>query len=174
MKLNKIILMGLILSVLTNCQKDGTEKRCDKGYTGSNCDQEITPTKIQITKIVAKTLPPFDTDGSTWDPAGGKPDVYFQINDLTSSNVVFVSNYSSNINPTSELSLDLSGSNLLLNSPLNKYSIVAWDHDDLDSDDFMGGIQFIPYHKGEKFPKIIQLNCSGCNTSWELTVEYLF
>lgn len=166
--------LGLFLFLVSGCEKDGTEKRCDKGYTGKNCDQEITPSKIQVTFITATKLPPFDLDGSNWDPLGGKPDVYFKIVEEPTGNVVYKSGAGTDINTTSEVGVDLLNDAVLLNSPTIKYKIQAWDYDDLDDDDFMGGIIFTPYINGQKFPPKRELSCSGCNTAWSLDFTYLF
>jgi hypothetical protein len=176
MKKLKVYGYYTLFSVLlfSSCEKDGTEKRCDKGFTGQNCDQEITPTRIQVMAIESIMLPPFDTDGSNWDPLGGKPDVYFRILEQASGNIVYTSGTLANANPTTGILDDLSGSGVLINSPMIKYIIEAWDDDDLDADDLMGGIIFTPYIKGQKFPLQVPLNCSGCNTSWNLNFTYLF
>lgn len=157
-----------------SCAKDGTEKRCDKGFTGRNCDQEITPSKMQVTRIEVTTLPAFDTDGSNWDPLGGKPDVYMRIIDKSSNTVVYESATLYNYNYNGGIYSNLSNSNVLLNHPTTRYNVEAWDHDDADPDDYMGSIEFTPYIKGEKFPPQVTMSCQGCNTAWKLDYTYLY
>jgi hypothetical protein len=165
--------LGLVILLMAGCKKDGTEKRCDKGFTGKNCDQEITPAKMQVTFIKSTALPPFD-GSSNWDPLGGMPDVYFRIVEESTNTVVYVSGSGTNNNPLDELQVDLSNSNVLINSPTSKYIIEAWDYDDLDADDYMGGIIFTPYTKGEHFPATVKLSCTGCKTAWKIDFTYLF
>lgn len=165
---------ALITLLISGCKKDGTEKRCDKGYTGKNCDQEITPAKIQVTKIEAIILPPFAPDGTNWDILGGKPDVYFIIRDDNTKNVVFKSTVGNDINTSLGCMLDAANDNVFINYPSNQYSIEAWDYDDTSDDDKMGGIIFIPYINGQKFPTKREVSCGSCNTKWNLIFTYLF
>lgn len=170
----KTLFIALIALLWNSCAKDGTEKRCDKGFTGKNCDQEIVPSKIQVTRLEVSTLPALDLNGSTWDPLGGKPDVYLKIVDQSSNVVIYTSGTVQDHNLNLGVYSDMSSSNILMNHPTGKYTVEAWDYDDLDADDFMGGIEFTPYHEGERFPSQINLSCQGCNTSWKLDFTYLY
>ena len=63
--------------------------------------------------------------------------------------------------------------NLSFSNPTNGYTISLYDHDDFDVDDFMGGINFIPYVTNTNFSPTLSLDAAG-DVAFELSVEYIF
>jgi hypothetical protein len=147
-------------------------KTCPEGFRGRNCDIEITPTKVAITKVVVKNFTPLDPALAQWDVGSG-PDIYPVITGENIANVVWTSivRYDNAVagnqyvfTPTTEVELIY---------PTLFYNVGIYDFDGgtvFNEDDFVGSVSFKPYQPGLSFPEVI--NFSAGNTNVDLYVKY--
>lgn len=137
----------LALSILTFTLSCSDSEKCKQGYTGSNCNNQIYPTKITVTKVTVSEFPSLDGSSATWDVGTG-PDIYLVL--YAGENLVYESDSyfedASNSNTYEfEFTYDMNGSSI--------YTIELYDYDDLDDDDFIGNYEFLAYDDNEGFPK---------------------
>lgn len=141
---------------------------CPQGYSGPDCGTQVAPTKMKILKIEVTRFPATD-GGAGWDLTSG-PDIYPKISKGTT--VIWeASTYFQNANLSSyeftpSPSIDLT-------SPSDQYTISLYDYDDVDSDDFMGGIYFTPYLSTAKFPSVLTIDASG-SVAFKIHVAYVW
>ena len=183
MKQQMILLISVFMLGFTSCKKDkcdtsnclngGTcdDGRCDCpiGYTGSECEEQITPQSIQISTIEVLKFPPTDNGGG-WDISSG-PEIYPEISKGTSL-IWSSSNYYEDANPNINYEFDVTTS-ISLSEPKDEYTISLYDYDGTSSDDFMGGIRFTPYSDSNKFPSTITLG-QGQNVTFKIHLSYSF
>jgi hypothetical protein len=166
MRLNIYFFFVLVI-VITSCGRT-----CPEGFRGRNCDIEIEPSKVSITKITVKSFSPLDPNLSQWDVGSGA-DIYPVVTGADITNVVWngsvyydnaVSGNRYDFTPTSEVTLIY---------PTMFYNIGIYDYDGgtiFNEDDLVGSVSFKPYQIGLGFPEVISFT-SG-ETSVELTVKY--
>lgn len=161
-----LILFMLILMLSCSKTEDGDDQ-CPIGFTGKNCDIQITPDSVIITKINVLRFPATNIQGQNWD-ADGNPDIFVQVwqNDeyiWSSSRVINNVTNDTNYNfiPTDTLALT---------DPLTQYAIQLYDKDD-DGDDYIGGMNFISYYDNNGFPDLLILDDGG-EVAFELNLEY--
>ncbi len=184
--LNRFLIAVLLYSVLAlnSCKKvvpdpcDGViclnggtcvngQCDCPNGYTGPDCSNQITPSKIRINNIRLTKFPPTD-NGAGWDLTSG-PDIYIVI-EYNGSIIYNHPTYYQNADPS--LTYDFKPStNLNLTNPADNYIIRLYDYDDFSTDDYMGGIEFVPYYDGNNFPGNIDIDAGG-TVAFELSVSY--
>ena len=164
--MKQISLLLLILLGFISCKKNADET-CPNGYTGSNCDQQITPTNIILKSIKVTSFPPTD-NGAGWDLTSG-PDVYITISQ--NGNVLYTNSNAFIMNATAGVSFN---TQYVLPSVTGIYTINVYDHDDFDADDFMGGIIAPIYTNTTGFPETLTLSCPGCAISFLIEIGYTF
>lgn len=144
------------------CYEDNCE--CYTGWTGKSCDIQITPTLLKITRIDILSFPSGNYD------IGSNPDIYIKI--YHGEELIHTQpNYFLNANPGSTYTVNYS-SNINITDPTGYYSIVLYDYDDVDSDDFIGGLQFSPYFSTNNFPNFEVVTYE--NFSFKVYYEYEF
>jgi hypothetical protein len=142
---------------------------CTQGYTGANCSQQVTPTKITITKIQVTKFPATEVGGAGWDLTSG-PDIRPRILKGTTE-IWYSPTYYTDANPS--LVYDFTPSpNIDLTSPTDQYTIELFDFDSPDTDDWMGGLYFIPYSNNNNFPAVITIDATGSGVAFKLYVTY--
>lgn len=143
---------------------------CPTGYTGADCSQQMTPSRINITSITLLDFPTTTSSGGSWDFSNGA-DVYL----VLELNGVEVADNRSNAY-TNELP-PLHWSNLPtafeMDEPTNQYTLRVYDRDDFPPDQYLGGINFTPYNSNNGFPTKLTLSCPGCIVA-ELKLDYDF
>jgi hypothetical protein len=164
------------------CQNGGTfsncECNCPQGYSGVNCSNQVTPSRISITKVIVKSFPNTDLSGGFWDPTiptadDGLPDIYitFQNSDL---NVIYDS-------PTFFGNAISDGSTFYeftLNPPLvitnysNPYLVSIWDYDVNNADDFMTSEGFFIYNSTGGFPETLTVLDTSEPILVDITLTY--
>lgn len=156
-----------------NCLNGGDcingECNCPTGYNGPDCSNQETPSKIRITNIQLTSFPPTDNGGG-WDLSSGA-DIYVS---MEYSGVIIYEHpsYYENANPNQDYNFQ-PNINLNMNNPTDTYIIRLYDYDDFDSDDYMGGLQFVPYQNSNNFPSTIILD-AGTGISFQLSISYTF
>jgi PKD repeat protein len=142
---------------------------CAQGYTGIDCSQLITPSKVIISKIIVTRFPPTD-NGAGWDLTSG-PDIYVTV-DRDPNNIWTSPTYYQNANPS--LTYEFNPlPHIEVNNPTSQITIRLWDYDDLDSDDFMGGIIFTPFLSSLGFPTERTLD-AGAAVAFRITLRYVW
>jgi len=121
---------------------------CPDGFEGADCSQQTTPLKINVTKIEVLNFPSTDENGGGWDFVSGA-DIY-PLLQHGSVELYKADTYYEDATSGALYSWDLSG--VSISSPLDRHSILLYDYDGLDADDFMGGVEFSPYTKTNGFP----------------------
>ena len=185
-QLNLWCLIGVIMfSVITSCNKDECENvvclnggvcvngdcDCPDGWEGPNCGDQETPLKMRIHSIVVTKFPAFD-QGANWDVFDG-PDIYYTVFD---GNVLIHESetFFEDADPTQ----DYTFSPLLieLSDVTGNHAIHLWDYDDgITDDDWMGGIEFVPYSSNTNgFPTTLDLDVAGGSVAFRLTVSYVW
>ncbi len=147
---------------------------CPTGYGGLQCETELTPTKVLITKIVLTKFPSFDPSGGEWDPDDHTgPDLYIRI--VKGKTEIYKSTKKIwDVKLNQEYTFDLSSSPVELTSITSKHKIQLWDFEDYNNDDFMGEYEFIPFHSGENFPDKYDLGDHWSEVGYTVHVEYEF
>lgn len=146
---------------------------CPEGYLGTNCETQITPSKVLITNIRVKSFPNQDM-GSNWD-FNGLPDIYTDIENqsgtLYSSETYFIDAISNGVN---YFDFTISPAFGIANVTLPHY-ITLWDYDleDIPSsdDDYMAITAFYPYEASRGFPTTLILS-SNPQFQVELSLSY--
>ena len=163
----KNLLFLLLLScAFVTCKKEA--KNCPDHYTGSNCDEQITPTNILLKRVFVTTHPPTD-NGAGWDLTSG-PDMYISI--LRNGTEIY--NNSSNFLQNASGSNIVFDVNLPLPSVTDFYSIRLYDYDDFDADDYMGGVQGVLYSSTNGFQTLVPFDCAGCQVGFDVQIAYTF
>lgn len=145
---------------------------CPEGYGGADCSQQITPRKIKITKIEVTKFPATNDNGGGWDLTNG-PDIYLQL--LKGDAQVWKSSDTydyQNASPSTIHTIEISPS-VDLTEPNDEYTIILYDYDDFDADDFMGGIIFTPYTNSNGFPSVVTLDANG-GVAFKLYLSYVW
>lgn len=185
---NLLLVIALLLTV-SSCTKD-TVDPCDKtkclnggycangdcvcpeGYGGADCSQLITPKKIKITKIEVTRFPATEDKGAGWDVGSG-PDIYLKLlkgdAQIWKSSTTY--NYQ-NADPSKVYSFDITPA-VDLADPEDQYTLILYDYDDFDDDDFMGGIIFTAYAKSRGFPSVLTLDAGG-TVAFKLYMSYVW
>ncbi|MFN0213577.1 MAG: hypothetical protein ACKVT2_04925 [Saprospiraceae bacterium] len=192
-KLPYVLLMAFFMLSLAQCSKDnqdtpcpnttcnngGTvtancECECPCWYSGSTCDNEKTPTRIDIDKIVITKFPPTN-GGAPWDPPG--PNTWADLVVIVYKECspgpwcdIFTSSEKVNCDPGQSHTFQLPATSL--SKPLEKYRVSLYDDDLGGITLFIGGVTFTPYKVGEKFPNPIKV--SSGSVDFELYVKYYF
>jgi hypothetical protein len=152
------------------CKK---EPDCPAGYTGTDCTQEVAPTRMRISSIKLLKWPAVDEDGQPFDtqPGPSLPDVGvivfrdtvrlwnapFYYTDWPTTNTLQYA-------PVPAIELD---------DPLATHALVVFDHDPGTSGfDLVGVAEFTPYQPGRKFPGRLTAGCDDCPVQFELEVQY--
>jgi hypothetical protein len=187
----KKVLLFLLTITLLSCEKESTEEStngnnlpttdecagitcfnggqcvsgiciCPEGYTGTNCQTQVTPSAFRITKVRVNNFPPTD-NGAGWDLTTG-PDVYVAYGSTCCSGSTGIVE---NANPPLTFNVNWQTSN-----PASQFTIWVVDNDDFDSDDIIGGIIFTPLNFDDGFPPQINLNAAGISLT--IDVEWIF
>lgn len=157
------------------CLNGGTcvngECDCPDGYSGPACGDQVTPTKIKITKVVVTRFPATDTGGAGWDLTSG-PDIYILI--IKGSTLIWENQsfFIEDANPSLEYSFTPS-TNVYLYNPFDIFSVYLYDYDDFDADDVMGGFYFTPYSSTNNFPNMITVDGGG-SVAFDLYFAYFW
>lgn len=118
---------------------------CPTGFGGSDCSVVLTPTSMIVNKIEVSNYPTLKPSGSGWDLTSGA-DLYLVFAKGTSTS------YSGNPHRASSTVQDVTGQSLewtlsptyTVNSVSENWSMMAWDADSPDPDDYMAGFFFKP------------------------------
>lgn len=163
---------------ILNCQNEGVFENCScncpEGYVGTNCEVQLTPIKVLITKITVKSFPNQDA-GSNWD-FSSLPDIYVSIEN--SSNILYSSNefYQDAISNGSNLFQFNINPAFAISNVSQPYYISLWDYDLEDapasSDDFMAIAAFYPYDPSRGLPDKITVSNIPSQFLLELSLSY--
>jgi hypothetical protein len=155
---------------------------CPQGFTGTNCETQVTPTQIKITKIRVKKFPNLTPNGSNWDtlvPGYENPDIFpvlfpFQITSVLFAGAPINDSFSYGNDtfdfiPTTPIVITQ------LSQPL---SLTLYDDDStfINPNTFqqMGGFDFYIYDSTGGFPTILSINNSTSSYGFELTLSYVW
>ena len=138
----KNLMLLVTLTFLFSCKKDQV---CPVNYTGKNCDQEVTPGRVRITRVQLTNYPATN-GGQNWDVNSMWADPYFQIKDIN-NNVVFESAYLNDQQPASISQWDVD----FVLTPPGIYIISFFDEDGNVDDEIESAVlqYYIP---GKGFP----------------------
>jgi hypothetical protein len=143
---------------------------CSQGYTGADCSQQLTPTGIRINSIKVTSFPATD-GGAGWDLTSG-PDIFPKLT-LGTTTIWESPTYNQNADPSIDYTFTPNPT-FNLTSPTSQYTLTLYDYDDLDANDWMGGVNFTPYNSSNGFPTTIVLAPSGSAVSFSLNVSYIW
>ena len=181
-----ILFLASILMVVSSCNKEKDDPQpqnntviCqDSRYTGPNCDQQKTPTKILITKISITKFPQYkQVPNVTWDGTTDigdyRPDVSIQLWKNTSSyqfgtSTVWDANYNQRYDWIQSLSNDFP----FELDPSGNYYVRANDYDNGGVKEVMGEVYFTPYNNTNGFPSILYLSSNEIDVELYITYEF--
>lgn len=133
------------------CLNGGTsidcQCECPIGFSGVNCEVELTPKMLVISKIELLGFP--ENNGLFgWDTTS-KPDVFVAI--VENDDIIYLSDYYENVDnfDTPLIFTPDSPIEIKINSKSEKLNFVVYDLDSGSDNDYMGGITFNKYEEGD-------------------------
>lgn len=159
-----------VICVYGDCV-DGTCE-CEEGYQGSLCNEEKTPKKIIIKKVTVLDFAATANGGAGWDLSSGA-DIYFDLHlgNTEIYDALTPIGYFEDANSSLDYEFVIPNG-IEINNPTESYAIQLWDYDDLDTDDWMGGVSFTPYSNGGGFPSELILAPTQSWYAFKLDLEY--
>jgi len=165
--MNKFAILTFIAFTLlfTNCQK---EKFCSEGYTGPDCNEEITPLRISIDAIRVVRFPDRQKNGQHWDSVTRYPDLYINLYEERSERRLLRTDYAIE---------DVIGS-VTFNEPVTfdypneNYILQLLDADPIGSQQ-VSAMQFKPHKVGAGFPSTINYRTTDLEIEF-IGVKYNF
>lgn len=164
--MKNLIFLTLLSMFLVTCKKDDTKENCPARYTGSNCDEQITPVGIMLNSVEVLNYRTTD-NGAGWDLTSG-PDCYISI--IHDGVSIFSSKANFKQNAVGAFTIPV---NILLSDVNDIYRIQLFDYDDLDADDFMGEVNWLFYSSLDGFPGVVNFTCANCITYFRCNITYL-
>ena len=144
---------------------------CATGYSGDRCQTQITPSTIKIIKIEVIRMPTENADGKSFD-AFGDPDLIFElVLDNTKKIIWESSNEIEDADANKMLELIPEPDLIISDQITENYSLMMYDKDIIDENEFMGGISFVPYSYTNNFPATVTLDDGG-NVAFKLYYNY--
>lgn len=190
MKLMSILFLTVILMVACGKDKDTpapdpiTVIVCqDSRYTGPNCDQQIMPKKISITKVAVTSFPEYKiAPNTTWDVmtnnvpgsvrAELKVELYTGFPAPTSYEFGTSAISDAYHNQRHEFTQSLSQYfPIEIGSPSASHTLRLNDVD-VGSSDIIQDLVFTPYHSTNGFPAILYLNNGSTNVEVHLRYDF--
>jgi hypothetical protein len=166
---SSLYFLFVVVIIMLSCGKT-----CPEGYRGRNCDIEITPSKVSISKITVTNFATNDPNLSQWD-VGSSADIYPVVTGEDINNVVWTCNtYFDNATPGIHYEF-VPPAEVELIYPSMYYRIGIYDYDGgtfFNEDDLVGSVSFKPYQIGLGFPEV--LTFSSGSTSVNLYVKYFW
>lgn len=159
---------------------------CLEGYTGTLCDEEKTPSKIVVTKMVIKAFPGMNGT-KTWDELedddGTGPDITLQVTDLVKT-YFKARDLTTQLHPDADpgKTYDIPCSFSILpaddsedyTTELN-FTLVDQDFvDNIEDMFFMGSIKADFKDSWPSFPSVIELSSATGKLKLDLHVSYEF
>lgn len=199
--MKKLIALLVVLMLNINCSSDSNDTaactpivclnggtsnsncgcNCTIGFTGPNCSNQITPTKILITQIKVKNFPNKKTDGvTTWDDflitSFNSPDI-FPLLSLGSTSLFEGADFQdaiSNGNGTDNFTW-IPSTPIQILSINSQYSLTLYDKDTgTPGYEFMGGYNFNLYSSTGGFPTTLVLSNPTSPYKFELALSYVW
>lgn len=143
--------------------------QCPLGFTGANCDEQVTPERIRIRSITLTRFPGVNYD-RTWDATDG-PDIFFRLSDvmhpIAQPMLLF-----ENADDTQEYTFFI---NIIdLHHLDDMHTLQLFDYDGIDAaHELMGEIRFSPYHSANGLPEVVVLDDGG-SIAFRLELEYIY
>ncbi len=178
---NLFFLIGLFSSCVHDpckkqpCNNGGTCSKglceCTEGWGGLDCSEEQTPSKMYITKIVLLHYTGSKPGGLSWDSLDAA-DIYLYFIKNGFGGPIYTSQTIQNAN--SNISYEFIPSNpVKIDKPLDNYIINLWDNDGgWPKDELIASGSFVPYIKGEKFPKKVFKELSWGQMTAKVEIYY--
>lgn len=144
-------------------------------FSISSCESDDDPTsqppsKILINKIRVIRFPATDSNGGGWDTFSGA-ELFPKV--LRGSTVLWDSpSYIENASATASNDFTPSPS-IEISSLSTQHTIEVYDYDDLDADDWMGGINFTPSSFIDGTPESFTLDAGG-SVAFVVFVDYVY
>jgi hypothetical protein len=159
-------LLYIIVITISSCSKDDDSNLpCPSHYTGTNCDEQITPSKITITEVkVIEYL--CNDNGNDWDFDGSGADIKISIE--KGAQTLYSSTYISDCSCvatsyTYPCSVDAIANDVL--------TFRLYDDDSPLADDYIGGISSKLYNSTGGFPATKILD-AGAGVRLEVKLSY--
>lgn len=150
-----------MLACSSDSDSDPAPQECPAGFTGTNCQTQIIPTRIKITKFRVTFFNNQD-NGSSWDTGSG-PDIFLQlVNGAGGSSIWLSEVYYPDAFSTGTNSFEfVPNSPIAITNVMSPFTIYLGDNDQIDipsnPNDLMGNILFNIYTPGSGFPATLQL-----------------
>lgn len=123
------------------CENDGYCENgkcyCPEGFVGPSCGQESIPEFIHINRVTLRSWPEA-ISGEQWDPSS-TADIYIVL--LEGDNILWKSPYKFS-DVKDSISYIFNVEPTIAAEPLERYTLRLWDHDEDESDDYMGERNF--------------------------------
>ncbi len=145
----------------------------EEGYTGENCDEQITPDRIQLLEVRLKHFPALKPIGVPWDAISpeGTADVYFKLSRNGISEFVSAVDYDQHYDELT--SWDVRPNLIKLDDVFSSRVISLYDRDLLNSsDDTIAFTEFKLYSEDNGFPPVLYIDDG--ELSFELELDYSF
>lgn len=163
------VLIFAMLILNFSCSKtDIGDEHCPEGYRGNNCDVQITPDTVFVTKINVTRFPATNSIGENWDSTSNA-DIFVEIwknnehmwtSSLVRQNALADTNH-----------YFIPSDTIALTDPMAQYAIHLYDQDEDEDYDYIGGLNFISYTNDNGFPELMILD-ERVEVAFELSLEY--
>jgi hypothetical protein len=149
--MKKVIYAFLILSLGIGCVKD--DKDCPDGFAGEDCNQELTPERVDL-KSISVTV-----TSTGWDvfPTASPPDIFFIVESAGGTELLetTICTNSNTCTWTGTLSF----------GPSETCVVKIYDSDDLGIKELIGSYTLDLYSNGAGFPTSHTATLSGVTAS---------
>ena len=155
---------------------------CTQGFTGANCETQITPTKIKITKIRVKKFPNLKPNGSNWDafvfPGYERPDIFPALFPFQGTSVLYAGTPINDSFSYGNDTFDFTPTTPIEITQISQqFTLLLCDDDSTlnpNEFEFMGGFNFYIYNSSGGFPTTMPLNNTTSGYGFELTLSYVW
>ena len=147
---------------------------CPQGYSGTNCEIQITPSKIKVTNIRVKAFPNYNNlEG--WDIGSG-PDIFVRLgvgNGDENTVVLYSSGYMPDAISNGFNYYDFRPNQPIeINNSLSKHIIALFDYDSTSFNEVIGAFTFNIYEPNNHFSDKLILRDTSIPLEFELSLTY--